>query len=193
MNQPYESFYHGLVTSKLWLCEELEKILDARNIDKPVMKILGSWHNLLSFMMIVRRPTLYLKFDCYDKDPECKPIADQICNTWYDIQEPIVRNYTADVLALNFSQEMLNTIFINCSVDQFENSSWYNTITFGRIVCIQTTDIVDDSQDWEILQKTKNLRELKARYPMTEVLFEGTKSMRYKDGSYNRLMLIGIK
>jgi hypothetical protein len=192
MSNPYESFYHGLVVSKIWLCEELEKIMDSHYNVKPVIKILGGWHNLLSFMMITRRPKYYCKFDSYDKDPESKAVADRICDTWR-IENPKVENHIINVLELNFSDDPKNTVYINCSVDQFINSLWYNSIPKGCVVCLQTTDIIDDSQDWEIIQKTKNIEEFKSRYPLSTVLFEGVKSNPYKDRSYNRLMLIGIK
>lgn len=190
MHNPYESFYHGLVVSKIWLCEELEKIL----VDStPPVKILGSWHNLMSFMMIVRKPKGYMYFNCYDKDPASITVADQICDAWKEIEEPHVYNHVADVLSLDFTNDDPNTVYINCSVDQFENESWYNSIPNGCIVCMQTTDVVDDSQSWEIVQKTKDLNEFAERYKLSKVLYQGSKTLPYQKGSFNRLMLIGIK
>ena len=72
-----ESFYHGLVVSKLWLCEELERNC---NSYKPNIKILGSWHNLMAFMLIIRRPNGYSKIDGYDMDIDAINVANQICN-----------------------------------------------------------------------------------------------------------------
>ena len=191
MYDPYESFYHGLVTSKLWLCIELEKIIDNLSLTNHSVKVLGGWHNLMSFMMIIRKPTLYTRFDSYDKDPEAKYPADRICNSWL-IEEPHVHNHVVDVNTLDFSTDT-STIYINCSVDQFPDSSWYETIPSDALVCLQTTDITDDSQEWEITQKTGDLAEFKNRYPMTQLYFEGSKSLPYKTTSYNRLMLIGRK
>ena len=188
MNQPYESFYESLVISKLWLCEELEKILDSRHHINPSIKVLGGWHNLMSFMLLIRRPNYYKQIDSYDKDVEAKAVADMICNAWSN-----VTNHIEDVLFLNFSQDPSNTVYINCSVDQFKTTAWYDTIPKGCIVCIQTSDIIDDSQDWEILQKTKDIEELKICYPMSETLYTGLNPFKYKAGDFNRLMLIGIK
>lgn len=193
MNNPYESFYQGLVASKIWLCVELEKILDFNNFSKPSVKILGGWHNLLSFMMIVRKPKLYKKFDSYDKDPDSKPIADSINDTWVRVDDPRVYNHIMDVNDLDFSSEDRNTIYINCSVDQFSSTEWFDSIPRNSIVVLQSTDIVDDSPDWEIVQKTPNLHELKARYPLSKLLYQGKKYIPYKETSYNRLMIIGFK
>lgn len=192
MNNPYESFYHGLVLSKLWLCEELEKILDIEGIKKPTVNVLGGWHNLISFMMITRNPYRYQEFHSYDKDNESTNVANQICDTW-KIEEPRVYNHTENVSLLDFST-CKNTVFINCSVDQFEDAKWFSTIPNGSIVCMQTTDIIDDNPKWEINQKTKDINELKQRYKLQTILYQNSKNIKYGDNLYyNRLMLIGYK
>lgn len=189
---PYHAFSHGLVVSKIWLCEHLEKIMDTEQIQMPIVKILGGWNNLISFMMLVRRPEGYHSFYSYDLDEKNTNAANGICNTW-QIQKPFVNNQTIDVLSMDFSDSIENTIFINCSVDQFISTSWYDTIPKNSLVCMQTTDIVDDAPAWEILQKTKDLTELKTKYHMSKILFEGVKNISYPTLSYNRLMLIGFK
>lgn len=188
---PYESFYHGLVLSKIWLCENLEKIIDEHNIINPDVCILGGWHNLLSFIMLTRRPNCYNRIKSYDKDIDATKVANSICDAWV-VMDIKVENICVDVYELNFENSK-NTIFINCSVDQFAKLVWYNTIPKGSLVCMQTTDIVDDNTKWEINQKTKDLYELKNKYPLTNVLFEGTKNFDYPSSPYNRLMTIGIK
>lgn len=192
MNNPYEAFYHGLVVSKLWLCENLESTLDVLNYNKPKVKILGGWHNVMSFMMVTRRPEFYDSFLSYDKDPSCKIVADQICDAWRTFEEPKITNITANVSELNFANDT-NTIYINCSVDQFENSDWFNTIPKNQIVCMQTTDIIDENPKWEINQRTKDLTEFKKRYPLEKIYYSGSKHIKYSNLSYNRLMLIGYK
>lgn len=188
---PYESFYHGLILSKIWLCENLEKIIDEQNITNPDVCILGGWHNILGFMMLTRRPNFYNRIKSYDKDIDAIKVANSICDAWV-IMDVKVENICADVYTLNFANNK-NTIYVNSSVDQFTKLDWYNTIPQGSIVCMQTTDIVDDNPKWEINQKTKDLDELKNNYPFTELLFQGTKNFTYPSLSYNRLMTIGIK
>lgn len=186
---PYESFYHGLVTSKLWLCEELEKILDDT---KPAVTILGCWHNLMSFMMIIRKPNSYKEFNSYDKDPEAIEVAHKICDTW-KVEEPKVYNHIANVSELDFSKSS-NTIFINCSVDQFEDDKWYQTIPNGSLVCLQTTDIIADNPPWEINQKTRDIIDFIYKYPINDLLYSGSKRIKYgHELYYNRLMIIGYK
>lgn len=191
-SNPYESFYHGLVVSKLWLCEELEKIIDTHKVSNPSIAVLGGWHNLMSFMMVIRRPVFYKEFNSYDKDIEAVNVANKICDTW-KYEYPKINNHCENVSLIDFSSNT-NTVFINCSVDQFENTDWYRTIPAGSIVCLQTTDIVGDDLPWEINQQTKDIPELVSKYPMTNVLFSGSKGIQYGDNLlYNRLMVIGFK
>jgi len=70
----YTSFSHGQVSSKLWLCAELETYIpvDAR------VAILGSWYNVLSFMLLTRNASRYQRILGIDKDPGTKEIADRI-------------------------------------------------------------------------------------------------------------------
>lgn len=186
----YESFYHGLVTSKLWLCEELEKSVSESQ--KPNVKILGSWHNVMAFMMIVRKPNLYNRIDGYDKDIEAVNVADQICNTWIEIEQPSVSNYVADVSKLDFSSDT-NTIYINCSIDQFDDESWYTTIPIGSLVCMQTTTLPTTHEFWHIAQETKDMDDLINKYKLNQVLYTGEKQVPFRDTHYKRLMAIGIK
>ena len=60
----HESFYHGLVKSKLWLCEELETAIYRECLSKPSLHILGCWDNLLAFMLLTRKPEFYNKINC---------------------------------------------------------------------------------------------------------------------------------
>lgn len=184
----FECFRHGLIVSKIWLCENLEQIIDTHGYNKPVVNILGGWQNILGFMMQVRRPGMYNVINSYDKDESAKEISDLICDAW-KFEESKVNNITMDVTNVALDGD----IFINCSVDQFNSAEWYDSIPLNKLVCIQTTNIVDDNPRWEINQKIPDIDSFKQRYPMQDILFEGTKEIRYHHFGYDRLMLIGIK
>lgn len=190
MNE-FESFKHGLVASKLWLCEKLEKTIETNNILKPNIVILGCWDNLLSFIMLTRKPYLYNTIYAYDKDSNSIKNANQICDTW-KYESPKVFNLCRDVDNLDFAGYN-NTIFINCSIDQFENVIWYKTIPQNSIVCMQTTDILDIKPKWEINQRTKDIDELLIKYPINKLYYNGQKNIKYENLEYNRLMVIGRK
>ena len=73
---PYQSFSHSLINSKLWLCDSLETAIDNEHIRNPIVNILASWDSLLAFMMAVRRPNFYGMFNTYDiKEAQHKCLA----------------------------------------------------------------------------------------------------------------------
>lgn len=186
---PYESFRHGLISSKLWLCEELETVLDNEKLSLPTINVLGSWSNILSFMMIVRRPNHYKNFIGYDLDPTAKTISDKICDTWL-YENPRVTNVVADITDITYDKP---SVFINCSVDHLHDTIWYDNIPNSSIVCIQAVDIDIPDDPWFIRQVTPSLDTLINRYPMTALHFSGTKRIQYESWGYNRFMIIGTK
>lgn len=192
MDKPYEAFSHGLVISKLWLCEELEQILGELDISAPEVHILGGWHNILAFMMLIRKPTYYSSIDSYDLSKSSTEVANKICDTWKH-EYPRVTNHNIDANDLVFKKDSKNLIFINCSIDQFIGTYWYDVIPYGNIVVLQTTDLEIGSVPWEITQHTKNVEILSQKYPLQKILFTGVKKIDYGDLRYNRLMVIGIK
>lgn len=191
MDDHYEAFSHGLVVSKIWLCEELEKILDRRKISKPEVYILGGWHNVLSFMLLTRRPNGYQFINSYDLDAKSTEVANKICDTWL-YEFPRVTNYTENVNDLNFDTSK-NAVFINCSVDQFNGTQWYDLIPTNSIVILQTTNVTTRLPPWNITQPCPNIRTLFERYPMQYLLYHGSKKINYQQFGYVRYMMIGFK
>lgn len=188
----YESFYHGLVSSKLWLCEKLEEVILNEHIDNPILNILGSWDNLLAFMLVVRQPRLYGMINGYDIDPTAIDKANVVCDTWkYDY--PKIYNHCVDINNLNFESTSKENIFVSCSIDQFEGTNWFTRIPNDRLVCLQTTDVETVEYPWFNKQHTKDIYELKDRYPLKKVLYANSKPIEYKNFSYNRYMIIGFK
>lgn len=192
MNNPYESFSHGLITSKIWLCEELEKVILDKAMINPAVNVLGAWHNTLTFMMNVRKPNFYGVFNCYDVDSDSIEVANQICDTW-KYEYPKVYNHIADASKIDFTATGKESIFINCSVDQFEGVEWYNKIPNNRLVCLQTTNLGIDHELWEIKQSSNSIIEFTERYKVSTLFYSGQKKIEYPNLSYTRYMMIGIK
>jgi len=192
MNNAYESFSHGLISSKIWLCDELEKAMHNRGMVNPAVNILGSWHNTLAFMMIVRKPKYYGVFNCYDLDSNSIDVANKICDTW-KYEYPKVYNHVADASKINFTATGSESIFINCSVDQFEGVEWYDKIPDNRLVCLQTTNLNVGHSLWEIKQSVDSIVEFTERYKVSTLLYSEQKKIEYSGLSYIRYMMIGIK
>jgi hypothetical protein len=187
----HESFYHGLVKSKLWLCEELETAIYRKCISKPSLHILGCWDNLLAFMLLTRKPTFYNTVHGYDINPEAITNANKVCDMW-KYESPKVYNQVQDVNEYDYSLHA-NSIFINCSIDQMDNNNWYNSIPNDSLVCIQTTNMKDTEFPWFIKQTTDSLDELVERFNLSKLLYSGVKHIQYDTNGYKRYMIIGTK
>lgn len=187
----HESFYHGLVKSKIWLCEELETAICSECFTNPTLHILGCWDNLLAFMLLTRKPTFYSTVYGYDINPEAIDNANKVCDMW-KYESPKVHNYVQDVNEYDFSLHT-NSIFINCSIDQMDNNNWYNSVPKGSLVCIQTTNMKDPNFPWLIKQTTDSLDELVDRFNLSNLLYSGSKSIQYETNGYKRYMIIGTK
>ena len=187
----HESFSHSLVNSKLWLCEKLETTIDNENIKNPTLNVLASWDNLLSFMLLTRRPKFYGVVNAYDINNESTDIANKICDYWkYDY--PKVYNHTSDINLLNFSNTGNESIFINCSVDQMDNTSWYDIIPDERLVCFQSTDLPIGNSPWDIKQSYKNIVEFTETYKVRRLIYGDSITINYGHLNYKRHMMIGI-
>jgi hypothetical protein len=191
MDEYIDCFKQGPVVSKLWLCEQLEKILVDLNYTNPTVHILGGWVNVLGFMFQVRKPNYYKSINSYDMDSESTRLSDQLCDAWR-FGDSLVNNRTVDATTLEFDN-VGELVFTNCSVDQFEGTSWYDNIPIGSVVCLQTTTLPILNSPWHISQETKDMDEFKDRYKLTTILYQGEKEFPISDTTFTRLMLIGIK
>lgn len=188
----HDSFSHGLVKSKLWLCEQLEIALDNENIKNPTVNILASWDSLLAFMMLTRRPNFYGVVNAYDLNSEHTDSANKICDYW-QYEYPKVYNHTRDINTINFSSSGPESIFINCSVDQIDGTSWYNNIPDERLVCLQSTDLPTSNTQWDIKQSYRDISEFTDTYKVRKLIYANTISIDYQHLRYRRHMMVGIK
>lgn len=182
----YLAFAHGQTQSKVWLCETLEPLLPKRN----TVAILGSWYNLLGFMMLTRKPNSYQSILGIDVDPNVKNIADKLCEGWMMCDTCIVKNITADVNNLFYQGY---NVVINCSVEHMNNNGWFENIMPGTLVCLQSSNIVEADSTWNIINPNRTIEELQNKYPLSHTLFLGEKDITYESWGYKRLMLIGVK
>jgi hypothetical protein len=188
----HESFSHSLVRSKLWLCEQLEQVLDNESIKNPAVNILASWDSLLAFMLLTRRPKFYGVVNAYDMDSTATESANKLCDYW-QYEYPKVYNHIRDINTLDFSNTGNESIFINCSVDQLEGTSWYNVIPDDRLVCLQTTNLPTDTTEWDIKQSYFDKALFTEAYKVRRLIYCDTIDINYGHLEFKRHMMIGIK
>lgn len=181
----FDSFSHGQIVSKLWLCENLEKYLEK---DSEIT-ILGSWHNVLGFMLNIRKPNYYKNILGIDSDINSIEIADKITNAW-SFGKHTIRNICEDANNLLFSDK---EVIVNCSAEHFDSNDWYNKIPEGTLVCIQSSDVVDPESPWFVKHPSPTIEVFTERYPMNNVLLLDTLDIDYATWGYKRFMIIGRK
>jgi len=183
----FDSFSHGQITAKLWLCEQLELHLPPQ----ADIVILGGWHNVLGFMLQCRRPDAYNSITSIDIDTSTKPVADKIMDAWcYDPLKSTVHNIIAD--ANNYEFDNAN-VYINTSAEHFANTQWFDNIPDGALVALQSVNITDAGDPWYIRQPTATFEDFINLYPLTVNLYAGQKRTQYNEWGYDRYMIIGYK
>ena len=183
----FDSFSHGQITSKIWLCEKLEPLLhETTNI-----AILGSWYNVLAFMLLCRRPQAYQQIVGIDIDSQARNVANKICDAWCFDHNKIVNNITMD--AVEYLQTNQPSVVINTSPEHFSSAEWFDLIKPGTMVCVQSSNIADDQPPWHVQQPTPNFERFQEVYPLSRTLYSGVKDITYVGWSYQRYMTIGVK
>jgi hypothetical protein len=183
----FDSFSHGQIMAKLWLCEQLEMHMPK----KADVVILGGWHNVLGFMLQCRRPDAYNSITSVDIDESAKSVADKIMDAWcYDPLKATVHNITNDAANLDFDN---NNVYINTSTEHFETTEWFDKIPDGALVALQSSSVTDKNDPWYIRQPTANFEDFINLYPLAVNLYAGQKRTQYNEWGYDRYMIIGYK
>ena len=87
-------------------------------------------------------------------------------------------------LKSKFKDTQMNTV-INTSCEHMDNT-WYENLPMGTFVVLHQNDYFENEQH---INCCKDLEEVKSKYPMSEIYYEG----ELDTNLYNRFMLIGIK
>lgn len=187
MNQIYnvdkDAFSSGQIGSKIWLCEELEKLFSS--IDN--LWIYGGWYGLTAFLLRSRGNIDIAKIRSFDLDPSCQPVADMINENW------VYRNWmfkaeTADCNKLSIKPGEPDLI-INTSTEHFSSFDWWENIPNGTVVALQGNNM--PHTDHYI--SSKSLDEFVETYPLSDLLYKGQMDFDYPEWSFSRYMVIGQK
>ena len=183
LNVNKDAFSSGQIGSKLWLCEELEKLFDT--IDS--IWIYGGWYAVTAFLLNSRNNIKIEYIRSYDVDPACAEVADMINENWV-YQNWKFKAQTQDCNKLEVDQSGTDLI-INTSTEHFENMDWWNNIPKGTTVALQGNNMIHDDH----YVHSTSLKKFVAQFPVSETLFKGEKEFVYPDWRFTRYMLIGVK
>lgn len=182
-----DAFSHGQIHSKLWLCDELEKI--APPIKSPVIWVLGGWYGLLPFMIFTRGIFKPKQICSFDIDSNASRLSERVNNAW-SLDPALFFNFTADVTKLDYNAYGNKPdLVINTSCEHFAND-WIDLVPSGTLIAAQSTDM-------EHIEHTHSAKSLAHFKEQTKALidpqFQGQKNFDYIDFKFSRFMLIGRK
>lgn len=175
-----DAFSHGQITSKLWLCQELEN-LKWTSINTHVY---GGWHGLLSFLLLSREKFQVNRIESFDLDPSCEMIANLINENW--LTQGRFKAYTEDCNSL-----MLGTpdLILNTSTEHFSSLAWFDKIPRGTRVVLQGNNMSHDDH----IVHSNSLTDFADQFKLADVAYSGSKDFKYPSCSFTRYMIIGTK
>lgn len=182
----FNAFSHGQIQSKIWLCEEIEKHIEK---DSRVA-ILGSWYNVLGFMLLVRKPKFYTSVRGFDLDEKAIEMANKITEAWSIQPDCYLQNEHANANDIDLNGY---DVVINTSVEHMSSQVWFHKVPGNALICIQSSNVTMSDHNWDIKNPSANFKDFIDAFPLTDYKFKGHISFDYGPNSYSRFMIIGYK
>jgi hypothetical protein len=176
-----DAFSSGQVGSKIWLCEELEKL----DWNSHLTYIYGGWYGVTAFLLLSRGQFKVDKIRSLDIDPVCEQVADMINENWV-WQDWKFKAFTQDC---NNFEGQYGDLVINTSTEHFDSMQWFDRLPAGTRVILQGNNMPHDDH----VIHSETLDDFISQYPLTDIKFKGEKSFVYPNWSFTRYMIIGIK
>lgn len=174
------SFNANQVDSKLWLLEQLARVVD---LTAHRVVILGAWFGLLALMLDRLAPRAPAELVCVDIDPSVCARARQVTSV---LRVP-PRVLCADMLALDYRAlaEGRPTIFVNTSCEHLARfDEWRASLPSGTRLLLQSNDHTGCS---EHVNCVPDLEAFERQARLSAVAFRGTLPLE----KFRRFMLIG--
>lgn len=183
-----DAFSSGQIASKMWLCDELEKLA----LPEPLnIWVYGGWHGVMSFLLLSRNNIDIHTIRSFDIDPNCHLVADALNENWV-WQQWKFKAFTADCNAIDLPTVIYGPIpnlIINTSTEHMHSMQWYDKIPTGMITVLQSNNMQHDHHD----PGNCNLDDFDKTYPMQNTKFLGQLNFDYATWNFSRYMKIGIK
>jgi hypothetical protein len=184
-----DAFSNGQIGSKIWLCEELERL----DWHSDLTRIFAGWYGLTAFLLLSRGNFQVRKIHSYDIDPTCEAVADMINENWV-IDDWRFKAWTEDCNDPRLSRTTewdsgVVDLIINTSTEHFESMDWFNNIPKGMRVVLQGNNMPHDDH----IIHCETLKDFVEHYPLTTYHFQGQRKFVYPDWQFTRYMVIGVK
>jgi hypothetical protein len=184
----HDQFYHGLVESKFWLCDELQIETFSWTYDK--IYIIGSWTGLTGLFIYIRDKIPFNKIVLVDVDPVATEYSAWVLGALAVQNRLEIQTIDGNTIEYDFNPLRKN-IVVCLSVDNIVGSGWFDRIPEGITVALQSRN----GNHHDNVNPINNLDELAEKYPLSSISFSGSKFFDYgnAENNYTRDMIIGIK
>ena len=182
-----DAFSSGQIASKIWLAEELEKIIKDESVPNLNILCLGGWYGITNLILQIRGNLKISKFRSLDIDPSVVITADMINNLW-EWQDWRFKSITADANDFHYSLEDFNLV-INTSEEHIDSVKWFENIPAGCYVVLQSNNM--DHEDHS--NNHQSLEDMVDEFHLSLLLYKGELLFKYPDWQFKRFMLIGKK
>ena len=179
------SFTKDLLISKLWLWEELSKVLRELDINHVnTVYVLGSWTGGVGMILAAKHFATDTIINV-DSDPDWIKASAEIADRMGF--RDLVQHMISDANQIDYRQAKPPSIVINTSTNNIPGDQWFANIPKGTIVVLQGRDAAGLSHRWD------SLDDFVRDYPMQEMLFQGQLPLQDPETAYHRYMVIGIR
>jgi hypothetical protein len=183
-----DAFSSGQILSKVWLAEELEKVVINNNLPQPLSILcLGGWYGVVNFILQLRSNINVEKFRSIDIDSTACENADLLNKSWV-WQSWQFKSICDDANTFSYSSAEFNTV-INTSIEHIEGHQWFDRIPKSSLVVLQSNNMAHDDH----CHNHSSLGDFQSEFAISQVLFAGEKLFKYPNWSFKRFMIIGVK
>jgi hypothetical protein len=180
MNVDKDAFSSGQIGSKIWLCEELERT----GWQSEKTYIYGGWYGITAFLLLSRGKFDVKKIVSIDLDEQCEPVADML-NEYWVWQEWKFKAITGDVGLIIPTGDLV----INTSTEHFDDMNWFHNIPKGTRVAFQGNNM----PHYDHVVHSESLEDFISQYPLSDIIYTGSKEFVYPDWNFTRYMIVGTK
>lgn len=172
-----ESFWKGQVYSKIWLIENLKKLIE----DKPNrIVIYGGWNGVLAALLFNSDIPIN-HITSVDKDPNCEEIARTV-NKRYEMQGKF-HAITEDMCKCSIDADIIiNTVCEHINQDEYDR--WLDKQSLGSLIVLQSNNYEID-EHVRIAKSQKNF----SSQSYLDLIYEDFLEFSL----YTRWMIFGVK
>ena len=180
------SFTPDLLISKLWLWEELGRVMDGLDIDRVhAVYVLGSWTGAVGMVLAAKQFPADTVINV-DIDPGWVRVSRRLARRmgFDDHMQYMIK----DANRVDYRQAQPPSVVINTSTNDINGDDWFTAIPTGTLVVLQGRNQPAEHtpRSWS------SLADFRSDFPMQRTLYQGQLPLRDPETAYDRYMIIGV-